>query len=154
VGGSVVVDRHRTVHGGAPPIGVMGKLLFVKTYRAGGIIGLVFCVDLIVTGVWAALSGEYAGILAIPAGLFLGKFCWKLVTLKHELYEEGFVSKSGFGGASDRYEELKSISCGATRTNGVLITNIHFVTQSGAKATISMESIGREDKMGQLLNYA
>jgi hypothetical protein len=78
----------------------------------------------------------------------------KAVTLKCEIYEQGFVSKSAFGSVSGRYGELKSISRGAVRTNLVLITNIGFVTQSGAKAALSMESIGNDDKMEQLLDYA
>ena len=132
----------------------MGKLLFVKTYRAGGIIGLIFSFGLIVAGVWVALSGTYAAILLVPVGLFLGKLFLKAVTLKCEIYEQGFVSKSATGGASGRYADLKSISRGATRSNGVLMTNIHLVTQSGAKATIASEGFGKDDKMGQLLTYA
>ena len=136
------------------PNGAMGKLLFVKTYRVGGIVGLVFCFGLIAAGVWIALSGAYAAILLVPVGLFLGKFFLKAATMKHEIYEEGFVSKSATGGTSARYADLKSIARGATRANGVLMTNIHFVTQSGAKTTVTNEEFAKDAKMAQLLTYS
>jgi hypothetical protein len=132
----------------------MGKLLFVKTSRTYGIFGLIVCCGAIVAGAWMALSGTYAGILLVPLGLLCGKFCLKMATLKFEIYEQGFFSKSIFGTLSSRYADLTSIARGATRTNGVLMTNIHFATKSGAKATITSEGFGKDDKMAQLLNHA
>jgi hypothetical protein len=132
----------------------MGKLLFVNTNRTNGIAGMVICACMIILGLWTALSGAYAGILFVPLGILGGKFCLKIATLKTQVYEQGFVSTHIFGRTSGRYGELKSISRGATRTNGVLMTNIHFVTRSGAKATVTNEGLGKDDKMGQLLNYS
>jgi hypothetical protein len=88
----------------------MGKLLFVNTSRINGIFGLVVCAGTITAGLWFGLSGACAGLLLLPAGLFAGKFCLKMANLRTELYEQGFVSKNAFGGASGRYGELKSIS--------------------------------------------
>ena len=132
----------------------MGKLLFVKTYRGGGIVGLVFCFCLIAAGMWIALSGTYVAILLVPVGCFLGKIFLKAATMKHQIYEEGFVLKSATGGFSGRYADLKVIARGATRYNGVLMTNIHFVTQAGAKTTITNEEFAMDAKMSQLLTYA
>jgi hypothetical protein len=132
----------------------MGKLLFVNTNRATGIFGIIICAGAIAAGVWFGLEGAYAGLLFVPAGLFAGKFCLKIATMRSELYEQGFVKASCFGSVTGRYGDLKSISRGAVRTNGVLVTNIHFVTQSGEKATISKESVGKDDQMSQLLGHA
>jgi len=101
-----------------------------------------------------ALGGAYAGLLLVPLGFLAGEFCLKIATLQFEIYEQGFISKSIFGTLSGRYADLTSISRGATRTNGVLMTNVHFVTKSGEKATVTSEGLGKDDKMAQLLNYA
>jgi hypothetical protein len=132
----------------------MGSLLFVKSSAIYGIFGLMVCGGAIVAGVWMAMGGAYAGLLLVPLGFLVGKFCLKIATLKFEIYEHGFISKSIFGTLSGRYADLISIARGATRTNGVLMTNIHFVTKSGAKATVTSEGLRKDDKMAQLLNYA
>jgi hypothetical protein len=132
----------------------MGRLLFVNTVRTYGIFGLFVCSGAIVAGMWMAFGGAYAGLALVPLGLLCGKFCLKMATLKTELYEQGFVSRHIFGGVSGRYADLKSIARGAVRTNGVLTTNIHFVTQTGEKVTVSEEALGKDDKMAQLLNYS
>ena len=132
----------------------MGKLLFVNTNRTYGIFGLIVCSGAILAGMWMAFGGAYAGLALVPLGLLGGKFCLKMTTLKTELYEQGFVSRHIFGGVSGRYADLKSIARGAVRTHGVLTTNIHFVTQTGEKVTVSEEALGRDDKMAQLLNYS
>jgi hypothetical protein len=80
---------------------------------------VVFCACAVAAGLWFGFDGDYAGFLLVPAGLFVGKFCLKIATLRTELYEQGFVSKNAFGSASGRYEELRSISRSAVRTNGV-----------------------------------
>jgi hypothetical protein len=132
----------------------MGKLLFVNTNRATGIFGMIICAAAIAAGVWFGLGGAYAGLLLVPSGLFAAKFCLKIATMRSELYEQGFVKTSCFGSVTGRYGDLKSISRGAVRTNGVLVTNIHFVNQSGERATISKDSMGKDDKMSQLLGHA
>jgi hypothetical protein len=124
----------------------MGRLLFVNTRRTYGIFGLIVCSGAIGAGMWMACGGAYAGLALVPIGLLCGKFCLKMATLKTELYEQGFVSRDIFGGVSGRYADLKSIARGAVRTNGVLTTNIHFVTQTGEKVTVSEEA--------QVLNYS
>jgi hypothetical protein len=132
----------------------MGKLLFVNTNRVNGIFGMIVCAVAIAAGVWFGLGGAYAGILLVPGGLFAGKFCLKLATMRSELYEQGFVTTSCFGSVTARYGDLKSISRFAVRRNGVLNTHIHFVAQSGERTTMSKESIGQDDKMAQLLGHA
>ena len=132
----------------------MGKLLFVNTNRVNGIFGLILCAAAIVAGVWFGLGGAYAGILLVPAGLFIGKFCLKIATTRSELYEQGFISRNCFGSVSARYADLKAISRFSVRRNGVLNTQIHLVTQSGERATIAGESLGADDKMWKLMDYA
>src|SRR3954454_2451419 len=109
----------------------MGELLFVNTNRANGIFGVILCLAMRAIGLWTTLSGAYPGVVLIPLGIYLGKFCLKIATQRTELYEQGFVSKNIFGSVRGRYADLKSIVRGAVKTNGVLQTNIHFVTNSG-----------------------
>jgi hypothetical protein len=132
----------------------MGKLLFVNTNRTNGIFGIIICVAVIAAGVGLGLEGTYAGILLVPAGLFGGKFCLKLATMRSELYEQGFITKHCFGSVTARYADLKSISRFATRRNGVLNIHIHLHTQSGEVASIMDESIRQNNKMLQLLDHA
>jgi hypothetical protein len=132
----------------------MGNLLFVNTSRVNGIFGVVLCTGVIAAGLWFGLGGDYAWLLVVPVGLFAGKFCLKMATLRTELYEQGFVSKSAFGSASGRYEELKSISRSAVRTNGVLMTQIFLVKQSGEKVMVTTEALRKHDKPAQLLQHA
>jgi hypothetical protein len=132
----------------------MGKLLFVNTNRANGIFGVIMCAAAIAAGVWCGLDGTYAGILLVPAGLFGGKFFLKLASTRSEIYEQGFITKSWFGSVTARYSDLKAISRSAVRVNGVLNTNVSFATQSGEGVTMTRESMGRTDKMAQLLDYA
>ena len=115
---------------------------------------MIVCAGAIAAGVWFGLGGAYAGILLVPAGLFAGKFFLKLATMRSELYEQGFIAKSCFGSVSGRYSDLKAISRLVIRRNGVLNTQIQLVTQSGERATISRESLGKDDKMWQLMDYA
>ncbi len=129
----------------------MGKLLFVNTNRTNGIIGLIACLALVGLGSWTTLSGAYIGFVCVPVGLWLGKFCLKAATQRSELHEQGFVSKNIFGGQSGRYADLKSITRGATRTSGVVQTNIHLVAQSGERLIISRQSPGQGDHESQLL---
>ena len=129
----------------------MGKLLFVNTNRVNGIAGIVICIALVLLGAWGALSGTYVAALLIPAGLYGAKVCLKMATQRTEIYEQGFISKDIFGGSRGRYAELKAISRDAIRTNGVLQTHIHFVTNSGEKLTISNEKLLRGDDKMQLL---
>jgi hypothetical protein len=132
----------------------MGKLLFVNTNRTNGIFGMIVCAGAIAAGIWFSLGGTYAWILLVPAGLFGGKFFLKLATLRSELYEQGFIAKSCFDSVSGRYSDLKAISRFAVRRRGVLNTHIYLVTQSGERATIIRESLGNDDKMWQLMDYA
>jgi hypothetical protein len=132
----------------------MGKLLFVNTNRVNGIFGLIICAGAIAAGVWSGLNGAYAWVLLVPIGLFAGKFCLKMATMRSEIYEEGFVTTSWFGSVTARYADLKSISRSAVRINGVLNTNVHFVAESGEKATLSREALGHDDKMSQVLDHA
>lgn len=133
----------------------MGKLLFVNTNRVNGIFGVVLCLAMVAVGLWTTLSGAYAGAVLIPLGIYLGKFCLKVATQRTELYEQGFISKNIFGSVRGRYADLKSIVRGAVRTNGVLQTNIHFVTNSGEKLTLSNEKfLQGDDKMELLLEHS
>ena len=131
----------------------MGKLLFVNTNRVNGIVGLIVSAAAVMVGLWAASVGKYGGLVIVPLGLFGGWFCLKMATQRTELYEQGFVSNSIFGGLSARYADLKSILRGATLTNGVLQTNIIFTTQQGKTVTISNQKFLKgDDKMQMLLD--
>jgi hypothetical protein len=136
----------------------MGKLLFVNTNRMTGIFGVILCAGVIAVGVSYGLDRTFAGfllgILLVPVGLFSGKVLLKMATMRSELYEQGFVTRSWFGSATARYSELKAISRFAVRRNGVLNTHIHFATQSGERVTMIREALGRDDKMAQLLGQA
>jgi hypothetical protein len=65
-----------------------------------------------------------------------------------------FITKSWFGSVTARYSDLRAISRSAVRANGVLNTNVSFATQSGEGVTMTRESIGRTDKIAQLLDYS
>lgn len=129
----------------------MGKLLFVNTNRANGIVGLIVCAGAICVGIWAAFDGAYAGLIMVPLGLLGGKFCLKIATQRAELYEQGFASKNIFGQISARYADLKSITRGAVSRNGVLQTHILFTTQRGETATITNEKFLKGDGKMELL---
>jgi hypothetical protein len=129
----------------------MGKLLFVNTNRTNGIVGLVASLIFVGVGVASILTGTYLGLIGVAFGLLLGKFCLKTATQRSELYEQGFVSKSIFGSQSGRYADLKSITRGAVRTNGVVTTRVHLVAQSGERLVVSSEALGKSDKESQLL---
>ncbi len=132
----------------------MGKLLFVNTNRTNGIFGVLICAALVAAGVGLGLEHNYPGILLVPAGLFGGKFCLKLATMRSELYEKGFINASCFGSVSARYADLQSISRYGVRVNGVLNTHVYFVTKSGERVVIARESIRQDDKMIQLVSHA
>jgi hypothetical protein len=129
----------------------MGKLLFVNTNRVNGIVGLVASLVFAGLGAAAIFTGSYLGWIGVALGLLLGKFCLKTATQRSELYEQGFVSKSIFGSQSGRYADLKSITRGAVRTNGVVTTRVHLVAQSGERLIVSREALGNGDKESQLL---
>jgi hypothetical protein len=133
----------------------MGKLLFVNTNRVNGIVGLIASLIFVVLGAYSALTGTYLGLIAVALGLLLGKFCLKTATQRAELSEQGFVSKSMFESQSGRYADLKSITRGAVRTNGVVTTRVHLVARSGERLMISSEALGKGDKDSQsLMDYA
>lgn len=136
----------------------MGKLLFVNTNRITGIFGVILCAGVIAVGVSYGLDGTFAGFLLgfllVPVGLYAGKVLLKMATTRSELYEQGFVTTSWFSTGTARYSDLKAISRFAVRRRGVLNTHIYLVTQSGERATIIRESLGNDDKMWQLMDYA
>ena len=129
----------------------MGKLLFVNTNRVNGIVGLVASLIFVVLGAYSALTGTYLGLIGVALGLLFGKFCLKTATQRSELYEQGFISKGIFGSQSGRYADLKSITRGAVRTNGVVTTRVHLVAQSGERLIVSREALGKGDQESQLL---
>jgi|SRR5882724_4600311 len=129
----------------------MGKLLFVNTNRVNGIFAVVLCLALVAIGAGLTLERTYAGIILIPLGILGIKFFLKMATQRTEFYEQGFVSNNIFGSVRGRYADLKSIVRGAVRVNGVLTTNIHFVTNSGEKLSISNEKFLKGDDKMQLL---
>jgi hypothetical protein len=130
----------------------VGKLLFVNTNRTNGIFGVIICGALVVFGMWALVGGGYYGALMVLLGIGGGKFALQIATQKTELYEQGFVAKNIYGSVTGRYTDLKTIVRGAVRYNGVLNTNIHFVTNSGGKVMVSNEKFLKgDDKMDLLL---
>jgi hypothetical protein len=131
-----------------------GEIVACKHESSNGIFGIIICAGAIAAGVWFGLGGAYAGLILVPGGLFAGKFCLKLATMRSEIYEQGFVTNSWFESVTARYKELQSISRFAVRANGVLNTHVHFVTQSGEEATLIREALGHDDKMAQLLAHA
>ena len=130
----------------------MGKLLFVNTNRVNGIFGVIICACIAAAGVYLTFfDRNYPAILLIPAGIFGGKFCLKLATLRTELYEHGYASKDIFGSISGRYADLKSVTRNAVRVNGVLNTMIILQNQAGKRLVVQNEKLWKGDEKMQSL---
>jgi hypothetical protein len=133
----------------------MGKLIFVNTNRIYGIWGVILCSAMIFGGAYGVIHGSYIYIFVALFGAVCSKVCLKIASQRTEVYEQGFVMKNLFEQVSGRYADQKSLVRAAFVRNGVMTTQVIFITPSGKRVLVSDETLRRNDKkMDQLMDLA